>query len=74
MKDTTYGQFVCKIRPEKIKEPDHTRLVLGGNLINFDGEVGTPTAGMLLVKIMLNSVISTPGAKFMTAAYLLWEF
>ena len=39
---------------------------MGGNRINFPGDVGTPTAEMLLVKIMLNSVISTPGAKFMT--------
>ena len=67
LKDTTYGQFVCKLRPEKIKEPNRTRLLLGGNLINFDGEVGTPTADMLLNKILLNSVILTPGAKFMTA-------
>ena len=67
LKDTTYGKFVCKIRPEKIKEPNRTRLTVGGNLINFDGEVGTPTADMLLIKILLNSVISTPGARFMTA-------
>ena len=43
-----------------------TRLVVGGNRINFPGDVGTPTAEMQLVKIMLNSVISTQGAKFMT--------
>ena len=39
---------------------------MGGNRIKFPGDVGTPTAKMLLVKIMLNSVISTPGAKFMS--------
>ena len=27
---------------------------------------GTPTAELLTIKILLNSVISTPGAKFMT--------
>ena len=39
---------------------------MGGNRINFPGEVGTPTADLLLVKILFNSVVSTPGAKFMT--------
>eukprot|EP00804_Cyclotella_cryptica_P017742 CCRYP_001167-RA/>CCRYP_001167-RA protein AED:0.39 eAED:0.39 QI:0/0/0/1/0/0/5/0/585 len=30
-------------------------------------DVGTPTADLLLIKIFLNSVISTPGARFATA-------
>ena len=30
------------------------------------GEVATPTAEMLVAKMLFNSVISTPGAKFMT--------
>ena len=38
---------------------------LGGNQTNYTGEVRTPTAEMLLIKIMLNSVVSTDGAKFM---------
>ena len=63
-KDVTYGKFVCVVRPQKA-EPNRTRLTLGGNLVNYPGEVGTPTADMLLIKIMLNSVLSTPGAKFM---------
>lgn len=66
LKDTTYGRFVCTVRPEK-DEPNRTRLTLGGNLINYPGDCGTPTADLLLVKILLNSVISTPGARFMTA-------
>jgi hypothetical protein len=40
---------------------------MGGNLINYPDDVGTPTANLLLIKILLNSVISTPGAKFATA-------
>ena len=40
---------------------------MGGNLIHYPEDVGTPTASLLLVKILLNSVISTPGAKFATA-------
>ena len=41
-------------------------MVVGGNRIKYPGEVGTPTAEMLLVKILLNSVVSTRGAKFMS--------
>ena len=65
-KDVTYGKFECSVRPQKVDEPLRTRLTVGGNRINYTGEVGTPTAEMLLVKVMLNSVVSTPGAKFMT--------
>ena len=56
---------MCTIRPEKT-EKNRTRLVVGGNRINYPGEVGTPTADMLLAKILFNSVISTKGARFMT--------
>ena len=63
-KDSTYGKFVCSVRPQKA-EPNRTRLTVGGNRINYPGEVGTPTADMLLVKVMLNSVASTMNAKFM---------
>eukprot|EP00804_Cyclotella_cryptica_P030124 CCRYP_009529-RA/>CCRYP_009529-RA protein AED:0.40 eAED:0.40 QI:0/0/0/0.66/1/1/3/0/339 len=37
---------------------------MGGNLINYPDDVGTPTANLLLIKIFLNSVISTKGARF----------
>ena len=66
MQDVTYAQFVCNIRPEK-EEQNRTRCVVGGNKINYPGDVGTPTADILLVKILFNSIISTEGAKFMTA-------
>ena len=64
-KDCTYGKFVCDVRPTKA-EPNRTRLTVGGDRINYPEDVGTPTADMLLVKLLLNSVISTKGAKFMT--------
>jgi hypothetical protein len=34
--------------------------------VNYPGDVGTRTAELLAVKLLLNSVISTPGAKFMS--------
>jgi hypothetical protein len=35
-------------------------------LVNYPGDVGTRTADLLTVKLLLNSVISTLGAKFMS--------
>ena len=64
-KDVTYGQFVCSVRPEK-KEQNRTRFTVGGDRINYPGEVATPTADMLVAKLLFNSVVSTKGAKFMT--------
>ena len=60
LKDVTYGRFVCTVRPEKA-EPNRTRFTVGGDRINYPGEVATPTADMLVAKILFNSVISTKG-------------
>jgi hypothetical protein len=66
MKDVTYGQFVCTVRPEK-EESNRTRFTVGGDRINYPGAVATPTAEMLVAKMLFNSsVISTAGARFMT--------
>jgi hypothetical protein len=42
------------------------RFTVGGDRINYPGEVATPTAEMLVAKMLFNSVISTRGAWFMT--------
>ena len=39
---------------------------MGGNLVNYPDDCGTPNADLLTVKLLLNSIISTPNAKFMT--------
>ena len=39
---------------------------LGGNLIIYPSDCITPTVDLLTVNIFINSVISTPDAKFMT--------
>jgi hypothetical protein len=62
MKDVTYGSFICDIKQNKT-ETHRTRLTAGGDRINYPEDVGTPIADMTLVKIMLNSVISTKGAE-----------
>ena len=64
-KDVTYGSFVCNVRNEKF-EKIINRLVVGGDRINYPGEVATPTADMLVAKLLFNSVVSTRNAKFTT--------
>jgi len=64
-KDITYGRIVCVYCSEK-KDPYRTCITMGGKLINYLDDCGTPTADLLTVKLMLNIVISTPNAKFMT--------
>jgi hypothetical protein len=65
MKDVKYGQFMCTVRPEKA-EPNQTRFTVGGDRINYPGKVATPTAEMLVAKMLFNSIISRKGARFMT--------
>ena len=61
----------CNIWPHSDKlspqnsDPNRVRLTVGGDCINYPGDCSTPTADMLTVKLMLNSVISTKGSKFM---------
>ena len=57
--------MVCKVLPEK-NDPDRTRITIGGNRITFPGDVGTPTASLELAKLVFISVLSRPGAKFIT--------
>jgi hypothetical protein len=49
-KDVTYGLITTLIRPEKINEPNRTRLVAGGDRVHYPGNAGTPTADLLTVK------------------------
>ena len=51
--------------PQK-EEMKRTILDVGGNLINCPFDCGIPTADMITVKLLLNSVMSTPHARWMT--------
>ena len=62
----TYGIIVAKIQPQKT-ETHRTRLTVGGNVINFLGEVTTHTAVLITAKLIFNSVLSTKKSKFMCA-------
>jgi hypothetical protein len=60
----TYGRFVVDIRPNK-SETHHVRLTVGGNLIQYPGDVSTRSADLTNSKCLWNSTISTEGAKYM---------
>jgi hypothetical protein len=62
----TYARIVVDYRPQK-KDPNRVRITVGGNLIHYPGEVTTRTADMTTSKILWNSVLSTPGAKYCCA-------
>ena len=61
----TYAQTVCTVRPEKDK-PNRTRITTGGNLLEYPGKTTTDTAGLELIKIHWQLVLSTENAKYMT--------
>jgi hypothetical protein len=61
----TYYRFVATERPHKA-ETKRARLTVGGNLVHYPDKVSTPAANLSTVKMLINSVISTPGALFAT--------
>jgi hypothetical protein len=63
-KIVTYGRFVVDIRPNKF-EVHRVRLAVGGNLIQYPGDVSTRSADLTTSKCLWNSTISTDGAKYM---------
>ena len=63
--DVTYVGYVVNYRPEK-EEKERFRLVVGGDCVTYDGNAGTPTADLLTIKLVVNSVVSTPNAKYLT--------
>ena len=60
----TYGQIVVNYRPQK-EDPNRVQITAGGNLIDYPDELTTRTANLHTAKMLWNSVVSTPGAKYM---------
>jgi hypothetical protein len=61
----TYLRIVCDDRPQKANTR-RVRFTVKGDKVDCPFDVATKTAAITTVKILLNSVISTDGAKFMT--------
>jgi hypothetical protein len=63
-KEICHTMVVCEVRPEK-DDPNCTRItMIGGNCICYPGNIGTNTASLKLVKLLLNSALSQKGARF----------
>ena len=65
-KKLTYGKIVCEMKPEK-EEKERTRLIVGGNLLDFTGNISATTASVTTSKCIFNSFLSTPGARCLLA-------
>jgi hypothetical protein len=59
-----YGRFVVDIRPNKY-ETHRVRLTVGGNLIQYPGDVSIRSSDLTTSKCLWNITISTEGAKYM---------
>ena len=64
-KKVTYGKKEVSLRPNKARV-HRVRLTVGGDKLDYAGDTKTQCASLTTVKILLNSTISTPGARFAT--------
>lgn len=60
----TYLRLVVADRPMKAN-PRRVRFTVGGDKVNYPGNVSTKTADLTTAKILINHTISTPGARWM---------
>jgi hypothetical protein len=60
-RQTTYGKIVCDYKPQK-KEKEHVMLTVGGDRLDYYGDVATSTVDITTFKILINSTLSTTDA------------
>jgi hypothetical protein len=60
----TYGKIVCDYKPHK-QEKERVRLTVGGDRLDYSGDVATSTADITTFKILINSTLSTEKAAMM---------
>jgi hypothetical protein len=60
----TYGKIVCDYKPHK-KEKERVWLTVGGDRLDYSGDVATSTADIKTFKILINSTLSTEDATMM---------
>ena len=65
-KKVTFRKIVCEVKPEK-EEKERMILTVGGNLLDFTGNISAPTASVTTAKSVFNIVVSTPGASCLLA-------
>jgi hypothetical protein len=60
----TYRKIVCDYKPHK-KEKECVRLTVGGNRLDYSGDIATSTADITTFKILINSTLSPEEAAMM---------
>jgi hypothetical protein len=60
----TYGKIVCDYKPHK-KEKERVRLTVGGDMLDYSGDVATSATGITTFKILINSTLSAADAAMM---------
>jgi hypothetical protein len=63
-RNITYGKIVCDDKSHK-KEKERVRLTVGGDRLDYSGDVATSTADITTFKILINSTLSTEYATMM---------
>jgi hypothetical protein len=63
-RNITYGKIVCDYKPHK-KEKELVRLIVGGDILDYSGDVATSTADITPFKILINSTLPTEDATVM---------
>jgi hypothetical protein len=60
----TYGKMVCYCKPHK-KEKERVILTVGGDRLDYSGDVATSTDDVTTFRILINSTLSTKDAAMM---------
>ena len=63
LKQVTYAQIVADYKPHKT-EKIRTRVTVGGDRIHCDYDISAPTCSLPTIKLLWNSVLSAPEAKY----------
>ena len=63
LNEICYNSVLCEVRQGK-KDPNQTRITICGTNVCFPVDVGTNTASLEIFKLMINSVLSRAGAKY----------
>jgi hypothetical protein len=63
-RNITYGKIVCDYKPHK-KEKGRVRLTVGGDKLDYSGDVATSTADITTFKVLINITLSTEDAAMM---------
>jgi hypothetical protein len=59
-----YARVVIDHHPQT-EDPNRIQITAGGNIIDYPGKLTTQMADITTAKLIWNSVLSTPGAKYM---------